>query len=66
MKDCLKARISIDEKLFAKIKFYKAWAFRTKNQKTKLKLIKKAIKEMESLTYETIRSYCKVEMVKEC
>lgn len=34
--------------------------------KTKVKLIKKAIKEMESLTYETIRSYCKVEMVKEC
>lgn len=66
MKEDLRVKININENLFSKIKFYKAWAFKSKNKKTKAKLIKKAIKEMESLTYETARSYCKVEMVKGC
>lgn len=58
--------ITFNDKLFTRTKFYKDWSMKTKNQKTKAKLIKKATKEMDSINYESIKKYCKFEMVKGC
>lgn len=62
----LAVNITFDDNLFTRIKFYKDWSIKSKNQKTKAKLVKKAIKEMKSINYESIKKYCTFEMVKGC
>lgn len=61
----LKARVSFNpEKVFYKAYFFKEWAIKSKNKKTKLKLIKKAEKELNKVTREEFKSNIRIEMVK--
>lgn len=58
----LRIKISFEvEKLFYKAWFYKEWATNCKNQKTKIKLIKKALKEIKNVTREEARRKIKIE-----
>lgn len=60
--DQLRVKISFElEKLFYKAWYYKSWAENCKNQKTKVKLIKKAIKETKNVTIEEARRKIKIE-----
>lgn len=58
----LRVKISFDlEKLFYKAWFYKEWAINCKNPKTKIKIIKKALKEIKNVSSEEVRRKIKVE-----
>ena len=63
----LKYELKIDiDKIFYKSNFFLNWIKKSKNLKTREKLIKKGIKEISKVSYEDIKGNCKVEMVKEC
>lgn len=63
----LKYELKIDiDKIFYKSNFFLNWSKKSKNLKTREKLIKKGIKEISKVSYEDIKSNCKVETVKEC
>ena len=57
-------KINID-KIFYKSNFFLHWAKKSKNLKTREKLIKKGIKEISKVSYENIIGNCKVEIIKE-
>lgn len=62
----LKCELKIDiDKIFYKSNFFLNWAKKSRNLKTREKLIKKGIKEISKISYEDIKGNCKVEMVKE-
>ena len=62
----LKYELKIDiDKIFYKSNFFLNWAKKSKNLKTREKLIKKGIKEISKVSYEDIKGNCKVEIIKE-
>lgn len=61
--NCL-IKIDID-KIFYKSNFFLSWAKKSKNLKTKNKLVKKGLKEMNNINYEEVRRNCKIE-IKRC
>lgn len=63
----LRYELKIDiDKIFYKSNFFLNWVKKSKNLKTREKLIKKGIKEISKVSYEDIKRNCKVEMLKEC
>lgn len=61
----LKYEIKIDiDKIFYKSNFFLNWAKKSKNLKTREKLIKKGIKEISKVTYEDIKGNCRIEICK--
>lgn len=62
----LRYELKIDiDKIFYKSNFFLNWAKKSKNLKTREKLIKKGIKEISKVPYEYVIGNCKIEMVKE-
>ena len=62
----LKYELKIDiDKIFYKSNFFSNWVKKSKNLKTREKLIKKGIKEISKVSYEDIKGNCKVEIIKE-
>lgn len=58
----MKVKISCElEDLFYKAWYYKKWAENCRNKRTKERLVKKAIKELNNVSREEVRKKIKVE-----